>query len=208
MQTMKTIKGWHFVGKTLRDGSPIPKNGKWLKHTGPLRMCESGLHASLTPWDAFQYAPGNTICYVECRGDIVTDPDKFMCRERKIITRMDATELLRYFARMQALSVVHLWDAPDVVLDYLMTGDEFLREAAREAAQEAVRKAVRKAAWAAWAAGAAREAAREAAQEATQAAARKAAWAARAAQAAAWAAARAARDDFNNLVYECFKGSL
>ena len=169
---MKTIKGWHFVGKTLRDGSPIPRNGKWLKHNGTLRMCESGLHASLTPWDAFQYAPGNTICYVECRGDIVTDTDKFVCRERKIIARMDATELLRYFARMQALSVVHLWDAPDVVLDYLMTGDEFLREAAWEAAWEA-----REAAWAA----------------------------ARAAQAAAWAAAR---DDFNNLVYECFEGSL
>ena len=204
MQTMKTIKGWHFVGKTLRDGSPIPKNGKWLKHTGPLRMCESGLHASLTPWDAFNYAPGNTICYVECRGDRIIVTDKFVCRERKIIARMDTTELLRYFARMQALSAVHLWDAPDVVLDYLMTGDEFLREA------------VEAAAWAVRAAGEATRAARHA-REAAQAAAwpareaREAAHAATWATGAAWvarAAWEAAGDDFNNLVYECFEGSL
>jgi hypothetical protein len=39
---------------------------------------------------------------------------------------------LRYFARIQALSVVHLWTEcpPDVVLDFLMTGDESLRAAA------------------------------------------------------------------------------
>src|SRR5262245_49901989 len=42
-------------------------------------------------------------------------------------------DALRYFARWCALSVIHLWPdpgPPDVVLDYLMTGDETIREAA------------------------------------------------------------------------------
>ena len=123
------IKAWHFVSDTLRDGSPIPKDGVWLKHTGKVVMCESGLHASLNPFDALQYAPGNTLCLVEVRGIVQKDADKLVCRERKIIARMDATELCRYFARMKAVSVIHLWDAPDVVCDYLMTGDEASRAA-------------------------------------------------------------------------------
>jgi len=43
--------------------------------------------------------------------------------------------MLRYFARMQALSVIHLWEPPQVVCDYLMTGDEGIRAAARAAAR-------------------------------------------------------------------------
>jgi len=103
---------------------------------------------------------------------------------------------------MQALSVVHLWDAPDVVLDYLMTGDKSIRDAAWAAARIAARDAARYAAWAA-----ARVAARDAARYAAWAAARAAAWdAARyAAWAAAWAAARAAAGrEFDALIYEQF----
>ena len=66
---------------------------------------------------------------------------------------VDVMELLRYFARTQALSVVHLWDAPDIVLDYLMMDDENIRAAARNAAWAAAWAAARNAAWAAaWAA--------------------------------------------------------
>jgi hypothetical protein len=32
---VKKIQAFHFVGKTLRDGSPIPRNGKVLKFPGP-----------------------------------------------------------------------------------------------------------------------------------------------------------------------------
>ena len=135
------IRAWHFVGEALRDGSPIPADGVWLKHDGKLKMCESGLHASRKPWDALQYAPGDTLCLVECDGEIIEDKDKLVCSRRRIVARMDATEMLRYCARMQALSVIHLWDAPDVVCDYLMTGDESLRTAARDASSAAARAA-------------------------------------------------------------------
>jgi hypothetical protein len=189
---VKKIQAFHFVGKKLRDGSPIPRNGKVLKFTGKLEMCRTGLHASREPWDALQYAPGETLCLVECGGQIIEGHDKLVCSERTIIARIDATQMLRYFARMQALFVIHLYPngTDDVVFDYLMTGDESLRDPARDAAWDA-----------AW--DAARAAARAAARDAAWAAAWDAAWAA--ARAAAWAAARAAaRRDFNELTRDCF----
>ena len=204
------IRTWHFVGSALRNGRPIPADGVWLTHAGALMMCESGLHASPTPFDALQYSPGATLCLVDCDGETKRDTDKLVCTRRRIVARMDATELLRYFARMQALSVVHLWDAPDIMLDYLMTGEESMRTAARAAAGAAARAAARAAAGdAAWAAAwaAAWDAAWAAARAAAGAAARAAAWAAAwdAAWAAAWDAARAAaRNEFNALIYECF----
>ena len=153
-----TIRAWHFVGKTLRDGSPIPKDGKWLEHHEKLKMCAAGLHASREPFDALTYAPGDTLCLVDCDGEIIEQDDKLVCSRRRIVVRMDAEEMLRYFARMQALSVSHLWDIPDIVIEFLVTGDSSLMKAAREAA---------------------------------------------------WFAARdAAREDFNNLVYECFEDWL
>ena len=193
MKQKRTL-AWHFVNDTLRDGQPIPADGEWLEFHGECRMCESGLHASRQPFDALQFAPGATLCLVEIDGIVAEEDNKLVCSRRKIIARMDASELLWYFARMQALSVVDKWDAPDVVLDYLMTGDEDLRAAAWDAA----RAAARAAAWAA-------------ARNAAWAAARDAAWAA--AWAAAWDAARAAaraaaRQEFNDYVFECFSDYL
>lgn len=123
---MKTesIFAWHFVADTLRDGRPVPKDGELLVHPGRPIPCRQGLHASIEPYDAMTYAPGGTLCLVKCGGEIIHhENDKLVCTERTIIARMDANEVLRYFARMQALSVVHLWDPPDVVIDYLMAGD-------------------------------------------------------------------------------------
>ena len=189
-------RAWHFVGDTLRDGSPVPADGVLLRFDGKPIPCEQGLHASEHPFDALHFAPGPHLCLVECGGIIVphgSPVDKIAAQERTIIVRMDATPLLRHFARQQALSVVHLWDSPQTVLDYLM-GDD--------AAMNAARAAARAAAWnAAW--DAARDAAGNAAWAATWEAAWEAAWAA--ARNAAWAAAR---DDFAALVNEAFEDWL
>ena len=117
-------------------GRPGALDGKWLVHTGRVVMCESGLHASRRPWHALQYAPGAILCRVECDSIVAEHTDKLVCWRRKIIERIDVTETLRYFARMQAVSVVHLWDPREVVLDYLMTGDTSLRAAANAAAKD------------------------------------------------------------------------
>ncbi len=213
------IRAWHFVGKTLRDGSKIPRDGVWLKHPGEVVICSQGLHASRDAFDALQHAPGATLCLVDCDGKIIEQSDKLVCSARRIVMRMDATDMLRFFARMQAVSCIDQWDAPDVVCDYLMTGDDSIRDAARDAAWDAARAAAagdaaRAASWdAAWAAAraaswaasgaasgaAARAASGAAAGDAARAAAGDAAWAA-----AGAAAGAAARKDFNELVAECF----
>ena len=128
------MRAYHFCGDTLRDGRPIPADGEWLVHEGPVTICETGLHASLHPFDALQYAPGALLCLVECEDVAGTHDDKFVCRRRMIVARFDATELMRAFARQYAIDVIHLWDAPDVVRQYLETGDESLRAAAWDAA--------------------------------------------------------------------------
>jgi hypothetical protein len=186
---MKTVKAWHFLSDSgkLRDGREV-EVGTWLKHSGPAVMCQSGLHASRKVTDALKYAPGSVVCRVECRDIVEEQSDKLLCRERRILWQMDATPILRAFARKCAMDVIHLWDAPDVVVRYLKTGDESLRDAARDAARAAAWAAARDAAWdAAW------DAARDAAWAAAWAAARAAAW--DAAWDAAWAAARAAAWD-------------
>ena len=152
-----------------------------------VELCEFGLHACPRLWDCLDYAQGTVICKVML-GDTILAPDnenKVVSNARTVVSMTTAEEgdrILREFARWCALQVIHLWDAPDVVKQYLKTGDESLRDAARAAAWDA--------AWdAAWAAArdAARAAARDAARDAARAAAWDAAWAA--AWDAAWAAA-------------------
>jgi len=133
------------------------------------------LHASASVLDALHYTPGNTLHIVELLGDPLVahgDPtDKFVGNRRRIFRTHDCERLLHQFARQCALDVIDLWDAPQIVRDYLQSGDESIRATAQAAAW-----AARDAAWAAWAAA--------------RAAARAAAWAARdAARAAAWDAA-------------------
>ena len=196
---------YHFTGSTLRDGSPIPEPGVWLKHDGPVIPCKSGLHASEHPFDALAYAPGNLLHKVRLRGNITphgNPVDKYCASERRIVATIDAECVMRSFARRVALDAVkRYWlEAPEVVVEYLKTGDETKRAAARDAAGDAAWAAARDAAWAAARAAArdaawdaARAAAWDAARAAAEDAAGDAAWAA--ARDAAWAAARAAARD-------------
>ena len=175
----ETKRGYHFTGNTLRNCEPIPAIGEWISVSGPVIPCKSGLHMSEHPFDALQYAPGCMLHVVEIRGDLQShgNPlDKWVGRERRIIATIDATEILRSFARCCALSVSHLWDCPDIVRMYLQTGDESIRAAACDAARAAAWAAARAAAWdaaraAAW--DAARAAQREKLQEIVDEAFRK-----------------------------------
>ena len=149
-----TLLAYHFTGNTLRDGRPVPKVNTWLTHEGPVVPCQSGLHASLHPFDALIYAPGKWLHLVKRKGDIQRhNNDKVVGRHRKIVKSIDAEGLLRDFARWNALQVIHLWKAPDVVKRYLETGDDSLQDVARDAAWDAAggaaRAAARAAAWAA-----------------------------------------------------------
>lgn len=101
---------------------------------GPILLCRNGLHASRDPFDALQNAPGRYLYKVRCWGDVVEDGDKLGARHREYVAMHDATDMLRRFAREQALSVIHLWNPPAVVREYLEIGDEMFRDAALDAA--------------------------------------------------------------------------
>jgi len=208
--TKKKWLGWYFSDATERlrygDGRKIKVGITHKVKCEPI-MCQQGLHASPSVLDALNYAPGNILFRVSLGGKKVHEEDKSVARERTYISRIDAKPILREFARKCALSVIHLWDCPRLVRDYLETGDETSRAAARAAAWDAAGDAAGAARAAAWdAARAARAAANDAARAAAWAAARAAsdaAWdaaraaaraASDAARAAAWAAARAASD--------------
>jgi len=108
---------YHFVGEKLRDGRDVPPDGEWLVHEGEVSICKSGLHASLEPYDALNYAPGNTICLVEVACIVDEQHDKLVCRLRKIIKRIDIKEHLRRFAADCADSVAYLYNLPNISFD-------------------------------------------------------------------------------------------
>ena len=191
-------KAWWFSeAKTLPHGDNRRiKVGRTHKVKGEIIPCHKGLHASIKPLDALDYAPGPIIWRVEMGGTIIRQDDKLCASERTYIASgIDASDTLRKFARMCALDVIDLWTAPEIVVRYLKTGDESIRDAARDAAWDAARGAAWDGAWgAAWdvAWGAARDGAWGAARDAARAAARGAAWdvAWGAAWDVAWVAAR------------------
>ena len=171
---------WHFAQV---DDNNVPRLGygdnrevtlgETLRVEGKPVLCEHGLHASAKLWDALNYARGErlSLCRVTLGGTVKHDTDKSVANERTVVAVLDADttdKLLRDYARWCALQVIHLWDAPDIVRQYLETGDESLRAAAWAAAGDAARAAARDAARAAaWAAAkaAARAVARDAAIE-------------------------------------------
>jgi hypothetical protein len=200
---MKKVKGWYFSAENKKlgydDGRQI-RLGRTHKVKGEIIPCRHGLHLSKNIIDALQYAAGPIVWKVEGTGIIIPhgDPvDKYACSERTYIAGgIDIEDVYRDFARKCALDVIHLWDAPAIVVEYLKTGNEDIRDAALDAALDAARAAASAAARAAaWAA--AWDAVRAAAWDAALDAAWDAAWdaagdAARdAAGDAAWSAARA-----------------
>ncbi len=89
MRTKKVL-GWHWTnGMTLRDGQPLVV-GKTYKHEGTLEMCVRGYHASEDIRDALYYSPGFQISRVECSGDMESQSDKLVCRNRKVLWTVNA----------------------------------------------------------------------------------------------------------------------
>ena len=171
---MKPILAWYFSDDTRKlrygDGRKIALG---IEHTvkGNPEPCKHGLHGSERLLDALQYALGTVVWRVELSGSVKKESDKIAATRRRYIGGgVDITDILRAFARKQALSVAHLWNMPVIVRQYLETGDA----AARAAAYVAAYAAARAAADAAYAADAAAYAADVAADVAAYAAARAA----------------------------------
>jgi len=189
---------WHFINQDRKLGygdNRIVEPGKIYTVDCKPVLCEAGLHGSYNALDALHYAPGQIICRVELSGKIVHGDDKSAATERKVIWMADSTDVLHIFARKCALDVIHLWDAPDVVIEYLKTGNEKIRAAA-SATASATAWATASDAASATASATASDAASAAAWATASAAASDAAWAT--ARDAASDAARAAAKNLQN----------
>ena len=187
------MKAWYFSSENRRlrhgDGREI-RLGETHAVSGEIEMCKNGLHASKKAIDALYYAPGTIVYRVELSGEIKKGEDKLVAQKRTYLSGgIDVSETLRKFARMCALDVVGIWEAPEVVIRYLKTGDKSMLDTALDAARAAAWAAARDDAWAA-AHGDAYDAAKAAARDAAYADALDTAPAA--ALAAARATARAA----------------
>ena len=184
------IRVWHFAGKTLRDGRPLPRRGDVLKHDGPVVPCESGLHGSERAIDALGYAPGPLVALCELGGEVVAHgSDKHAASERHYLTGyVDATRVLHEFACWCATQALNGVEARGGKVDprsraAIATKLAWLDGKAADADMAAAWDAARDASWdaasdAAWAAtrAAAMAAAWDAAWDATRDAARAAAW--------------------------------
>lgn len=136
------VLAWHFTGDTLRNGAPIPEPGVTLRNYGGLVMCDRGLHASKQILDALDYAPGPLVHRVRLGGKVIEGDDKIVAEERTILWSIRDEKVMKRilceFARWCALQVAHIWDAPQVVVEYLETGDGSKRDEAWNAVADAM----------------------------------------------------------------------
>ena len=136
------MKAWHFSTKPklTHDDNRAIVAGETLTVDGKLSLCNHGLHASVNPLDAYRYNPGPFVSRVELGGDIIKGDDKLVSSLRTCLWIYDAVEILKHFGRLCALDVAPLWDAPDIVIRWLRTGDESIRKQAWDESLEARRK--------------------------------------------------------------------
>jgi hypothetical protein len=158
--------GWWFAapeGKLSHCDGRIPTKG--VTHEvdiseRTLELCSHGLHASEKLLDAVKRAQSSVVYRVMLDGNIIDDGDMMCAQRRTYLTDgIDISSELLKSARMFALDVIDLWYAPEVVRQWLETGDDQYREAAWSAASawsvSESAEAAEAALWAAWSAAAA-----------------------------------------------------
>lgn len=147
-----TITAWYFAKTDNRlgydDGREIIIGETHSVSTDerPVKCCLWGLHGSKRIIDALHHSAGPIIYRVELSGEIDECPDKVAASQRKYLWGFDAANVLYAFARRCALEVAHLWDAPDVVREWLQTGNGAIEAAANDIIAKADRTIARGAA--------------------------------------------------------------
>ena len=96
----------------------------------PLKLCEWGLHASERLIDALCYSEGAFLYEVELSGKMIIGDDIIVAEHRTYLREIDATEILRAFARKQAMINIEKIEPYcneneyEIILNWLKTGDE------------------------------------------------------------------------------------
>jgi hypothetical protein len=136
---MEPIEAWHFLAsdRRMQHTGEVIVAGETYRVEEPLIMYRHEPHACRRAIDALESAPGPIACRVRLGGEYEEENGTFVARERTVLWMLDATEILHMLARLYALDVANLWDAPVSVLHYLKTGYPALRDIARVAVRPA-----------------------------------------------------------------------
>jgi hypothetical protein len=93
---------WHFLptdGRLQFGSRSEVRVGQTLRRDpAKLSLCNYGLHASVQPLNALNYAPGPVVCRVRLGGTIIEDDDKCVASRRTVVWMADAERELRLFA--------------------------------------------------------------------------------------------------------------
>lgn len=140
------MKAWYFSDANKRlsygDGRKI-KTGITHKIDGTPVLCKRGLHGSERIIDALHYAPSAYLWLVQFGGEIVKGDNKCAAAERTYLAGFDATDMLREFARRQALINIEKIkkyctdDDYALIIRWLNTGDDSILDAANAASSAA-----------------------------------------------------------------------
>lgn len=99
--------------------------------------CVHGLHASERLIDALDYVEDSTLLHrVRLSGQIVRSMNKCIATERTSLWEVKCTGILSQFSREYALEAIKVsgWKAQHVIVDYITTGRQDLREEAQNTA--------------------------------------------------------------------------
>jgi hypothetical protein len=110
--TTKSKKCFRFVNEDMtshQDGKTLWKIGEWKKQEGKLKVCENGLHASLTPFESIKNVYGNRWFIAEYKGKIAKEEDKFCASEMRLIKEIPI-KVLQYFTIRCAKRSLHYFE--------------------------------------------------------------------------------------------------
>ena len=107
-------------------------------------LCKKGLHGSVNVLDALKYAPGSMLYRVDITRNVQIGDDKICGQRRKYLNGFNVTDVLRQFARNQALINIekikpYCSDSQyELIIEWLNTGNPELRVVAQGAAYAVV----------------------------------------------------------------------
>ena len=100
--------GWHICkNDTLRDGTPVPPDNKWLLYEGEIEWCKSGLYSAHNIWKSLRYSytlqPSDILCRVITKSHIIRNYYKGVSYARYILWRTNLGDVLS-----NVMSQVHI----------------------------------------------------------------------------------------------------
>ena len=116
-----TIRGWHFIGADfkLRFSQETVELGKISEATGPISLCNNGMHACRLILDALKFANGPVVCRVKIFGETQEDREKICGRYRQVLAYGDIIWQLHQYGFDLTSSILSgeetdLWELLDV----------------------------------------------------------------------------------------------